>query len=184
MRLTQRDVEIIDFLKRVVVADTQTLLKIFFPNASLRTCQARLKMLVDNKHIKCFRENILEQNIYFISRKPSSYKHKIVFSKLIGEMYHQDIEIIKYKTPLKLYNLIADGFIIYKTDVVKMAFVEVERCKNFNIKKYEDLYYSRAWRSNFEKFPGIIVASDKKVNTNDKFDFTICKLDLSDLNIG
>ena len=35
MRLTQRDVEIIDFLKRVVVADTQTLLKIFF---QLRFC--------------------------------------------------------------------------------------------------------------------------------------------------
>ena len=30
MRLTQRDVEIIEFLKRVVVADTQTILKIFF----------------------------------------------------------------------------------------------------------------------------------------------------------
>ena len=65
-----------------------------------------------------------------------------------------------------------------------MAFVEVERCKNFNIKKYEDLYYSRAWRSNFEQFPGIIVISDKKVKINNKFDFTVCKLDLSDLNLG
>jgi hypothetical protein len=85
-------------------------------------------------------------------------------------MTSQDIEIIKYKTPLKLHNIIADGFIVYKTNTVKMAFVEVERCKNFNIKKYEDLYYSRAWRSNFEQFPGIIVISDKKVNTNNKFD--------------
>ena len=51
MRLTERDLDIIDFLKRVVVADTLTLQRIFFKNASLRTCQARLKMLVDNKHI-------------------------------------------------------------------------------------------------------------------------------------
>ena len=39
---------VIDFLKKVVVADTITLQRIFFKNASLRTCQARLKMLVDN----------------------------------------------------------------------------------------------------------------------------------------
>ena len=54
MRLTERDLDIIDFLKRVVVADTQTILKIFFKDASLRTCQARLKMLVDNKSISYY----------------------------------------------------------------------------------------------------------------------------------
>ena len=184
MRLTQRDVEIIEFLKRVVVADTQTLLKIFFPNASLRTCQARLKLLVDNKHIKCFRENILEQNIYFISRKPTSYKHKIVFSRLIGEMYAQDIEIIKYKTPLKLHNIIADGFIIYrKDDQERMLFVEVERTKFFDLKKYEDLYYSRKWKQNFLEFPSILVITDKKVKTNNKFDIKVSKLNLSDLKL-
>ena len=184
MKIQERDLQIIDFIKRVVVADTSTIHKIFFSNCSIRSCQKRLQKLEEGKYIKSFRETILDQKIFYINRKPSSYKHKIVFSKLIGEMTSQGIEIIKYKTPLKLHNIIADGFIIYKTDTVKMAFVEVERCKNFNIKKYEDLYYSRAWRSNFEQFPGIIVASDKKVNTNDKFDFTICKLDLSDLNLG
>ena len=184
MKIQDRDLQIIDFIKRVVVADTSTIHKIFFSNCSIRSCQKRLQKLEEGKYIKSFRETILDQKIFYINRKPSSYKHKIVFSQLIGEMTSQGIEIIKYKTPLKLYNLIADGFIVYKTDTVKMAFVEVERCKNFNIKKYEDLYYSRAWRSNFEKFPGIIVISDKKDNTNDKFDFTICKLDLSDLNLG
>ena len=184
MRLTQRDIDIIEFLKRVVVADTQTILKIFFKEASLRTCQARLKLLVDNKHIKCFRENILEQNIYFISKKPSSYKHKIIFSRLIGEMYNQDIEIIKYKTPLKLHNIIADGFIIYRqNDQEKMAFIEVELTKYFDLKKYEDLYYSRAWKQNFIDFPGILVITDKKVKTNNKFDIKVSKLDLSDLEL-
>ena len=184
MRLTQRDIEIIDFLKRVVVADTQTLLKIFFPNESLRTSQARLKLLVDKKHIKCFRENILEQNIYFISRKPTSYKHKIVFSRLIGEMHAQDIEIIKYKTPLKLLNIIADGFIIYrKDDQERMLFVEVERTKFFDLKKYEELYYSRLWKQNFLEFPSILVITDKKVKVNNKFDIKVSKLNLSDLKL-
>ena len=184
MKIQERDLQIIDFIKRVVVADTETIHKMFFNNCSLRCCQRRLQKLEEGKYIKSFREDILKQKIFYINRKPSSYKHKIVFSQLIGELSARNIEIVKYKTPLKLHNIIADGFIIYKTDTVKMAFVEVERCKNFNIKKYEDLYFSRAWRNNFEKFPGIVVISDKKVKTNNKFDFVTCKLDLSDLNLG
>ena len=184
MRLTQRDIDIIEFLKRVVVADTQTILKIFFKDASLRTCQARLKMLVDNKHIKCFRENILEQNIYFISRKPSSYKHKIVFSRLLGEMYHQDIEIIKYKTPLKLHNIIADGFIIYRqNNQEKMMFIEVELTKYFDLKKYQDLYYSRKYKEKFPVMPNILVVTNKSVKTDNKLNIKVCKLDLSDLKL-
>ena len=182
MKIQQRDLEIIEFLKKVVVADTETIHHIFFKNCTKRTCQIRLQKLVDGKHIKSFRENILEQNIYFISRKPTSYKHKIVFSKLLGVMALNDIEIIKYKTPLKLHNIIADGFVVYRQDnQVKMLFVEVERTKFFDLKKYEDLYYSRSWKTTFNEFPGILVITDKKVKKNNKFDIKVCKLDLSDL---
>ncbi len=183
MQIQERDLQIIDFLKRVVVADTETIRRIFFPKCTIRTCQIRLKKLEEAKKIKSFRESITDPKIYFINRKPSSYKHKIVFSRLIGELTKQNIEIIKYKTPLKLHNIIADGFIIYKTNTVKMAFIEVCRNDYFNLNKYEDLYYSRAWKQNFKEFPQIIVIGDKKVKTNDKFDFKICKLDLSDLKL-
>ena len=99
-------------------------------------------------------------------------------------MCAQDIEIIKYKTPLKLHNIIADGFIIYrKDDQERMLFVEVERTKFFDLKKYEDLYYSRKWKQNFLEFPGILVVTDKKVKTNNKFDIKVSKLNLSDLKL-
>mgnify|MGYP003292503775 CR=1 FL=1 len=56
VKLTDRDVKIIDFLKNNKCADTQTLSNIFF-KGSLRSCQHRLKKLCDNGYLKAFREN-------------------------------------------------------------------------------------------------------------------------------
>ena len=184
IKFTDRDIEIKEFLKKVVVADTETIHQIFFPNASLRTCQARLKLLVDYKFIKAFREDILSQNIFYINKKPSSYKHKIVFSKLLGELHKQGIEILKYVTPLKVGNIIADGFIaINVNEEPRIYLVEVELTKYFDTKKYIDLYYSRAYKEKFPVMPKILVITDKKVKVENKLDITVCKLDLSNLKL-
>lgn len=183
IRLTERDLKIKEFLKDVVVADTETIHNIFFSNASLRTCQARLKLLVDNKVIRAFREDIFSQNIYYL-KKPSSYKHKIVFSKLLGKLHKENIEVLKYVTPLKVGNIIADGFIAVNVDGEnKIYFVEVELTKYFNTKKYIDLYYSRKYKEKFPVMPDILVISDKKVNKDTKLNINTCKLDLSDLKL-
>ena len=183
IRLTERDLKIKEFLKDVVVADTETIHQIFFSNASLRTCQARLKLLVDNKVIRAFREDIFSQNIYCL-KKPSSYKHKIVFSKLLGKLHKEGIEVLKYVTPLKVGNIIADGFIAVNVDGEnKIYFVEVELTKYFNTKKYIDLYYSRKYKEKFPVMPDILVISDKKVNKDAKLNINTCKLDLSDLKL-
>lgn len=182
IKFTERDLEIKEFLKNVVVADTETIHQIFFPNASLRTCQARLKLLVDYKFIKAFREDILSQNIYYLNKKPSSYKHKIVFSQLVGKLHSQGIEVLKYVTPLKVGNIIADGFIAVKiNEEPRIYLVEVELTKYFDTKKYIDLYYSRTWKDKFPVMPRILVITDKKVKTDSKLDITVCKLDLSNL---
>lgn len=183
IKLTERDLKIKEFLKSVVVADTETLHHIFFKNASLRTCQARLKLLVDNKFIKVFREDIFSQNIYCL-KKPSSYKHKIVFSRLLGKLHKDGVTILKYVTPLKISNIIADGFIAINVNGEnKLYFIEVELTKYFNTKKYVDLYYSRGYKEKFPLMPDILVISDKKVNKDKVLKITKCKLDLSDLKL-
>ena len=184
IRFTERDFKIKEFLKDVVVADTETIHKIFFQNASLRTCQARLKLLVDYKFIKAYRSDILSQNIYYLNKKPSSYKHKIVFSQLLGILTDQGIEILKYVTPLKVGNVIADGFIAARIDgEVKIYFVEVELTKYFDLKKYQDLYYSRKYKEKFPVMPSILVITNKSVKTDNKLNIKVCKLDLSDLKL-
>ena len=62
-------------------------------------------------------------------------------------------------------------------------FIEVELTKYFDLKKYEELYYSRLWKQNFIDFPNILAITDKKVKTNNKFDIKVSKLDLSDLKL-
>ena len=64
--ITDRDKEIKEFLKEVSVADTRTISSLFFNGTGIRNCQKRLKQLVDAKYIKCYRENVISQNVYFI----------------------------------------------------------------------------------------------------------------------
>lgn len=183
MIITERDIKIKEFLKEVSVADTKTISILFF-NGSLRRCQQRLKILTDINYIRFFREGIPCQNIFYVGRKPKSWKHKIVFSQLLSELKLQNIEILKYRTPLKICNVIADGFIaINENGINKIYLIEVERTKNFNVNKYIDLYYSRKWKDLFPIFPSILVITDKKIEVNDKLNIKKCKLNLSDLKI-
>lgn len=181
VKLTDRDIQIIEFLKNNKVADTTTLSNIFF-NGSLRSCQQRLKKLVDNGDLKFFRENILSQNIYYVKKKPSSWKHAIKVTQFIAELYKLNIEVLKVKTPFKCGNMIADSLIICRINGdVKILWLEVELTKFFNLSKYEDLYYSRKWKEALPNFGSIVVVSRKKVKTNDKFN--VIKIDTDFSNI-
>ena len=181
VKLTDRDLKIIDFLKNNKVADTETISYIFF-NGSLRSCQHRLKKLVDNGDLKFFRENILSQNIYYVKKKPSSWKHAIKVTQFIAELYKLNIEVLKVKTPFKCGNMIADSLIICRINGdVKILWLEVELTKFFNITKYENLHYSRKWKEVLPTFGSIVVVSRKKVKTNDKFN--VIKIDTDFSNI-
>lgn len=68
--------------------------------------------------------------------------------------------------PLVLLKLKSIRVIIPKKTQVGL---EVELTKFFNLEKYEELYYSRAWKEVFPIFPNIVVVSDKKVKTNNEF---------------
>lgn len=181
--ITDRDKMIKEFLREVSVADTITISILFFPNTTIRNAQKRLKQLVDAKYIKCYRENVISQNVYFI-RKPKNIPHKIKFSQLLAKIKQQNIELLKYKCPFKIDDVIADGLIVIKDrGKVKIYFVEAERTKKLDINKYLDLYYSRAYKEKFPVMPKILVISDKKCPTNEVLNIRNCKWDLSDLKI-
>ena len=181
IRLTPRDEAIIEFLNEVKVADTQTLCNIFF-NGKLRASQLRLKALVDYKYIKVYRENVISQNIYYVKRKPTQIKHSLILSKFIGELYKLGIEVLKIRVPLKVGNIIADGFIAIKyNNEPKIFLVEVENTKYFDTGKYIELKQTREYKSKFPVMPSIICISDKNNKTDDKLDVIFLKTDLSDM---
>lgn len=183
--VTERDKEIKKFLSNVGVCDTRTIHTLFFVGTTTRNCQKRLKQLCDIKFIKAYRENVISQNVYYSKSKPKNIAHKIVFSKLLAELKQQDIEVLKYRCPFKIGDVIADGLIVAKDrGKVKIYFVEVERTKKLNIDKYEALYYSRKWKEFFPVMPGILCITDRKTNTDHAaLEIKTCKIDLSNFRL-
>lgn len=170
IRLTDRDKKIKSFLEEVTIASTSTISEIFF-NGSLRSCQYRLRQLVDYKIIKSFRPSIIEENLFYIKNKPRNYKHKLIFSDLLRELHRLNIEVLKYRCPYVIESnagtVIADGLIVIRTDQVKIFFVEGELSKKLNVSKYESLYYSRReWKEIFPVYPSILCISNRPVVTD------------------
>ena len=172
IRLTSRDEKIKSFLEEVTIASTSTISEIFF-NGSTRSCQYRLRQLVDYKVIKSFRPSIIEENLFYVKNKPRNYKHKILFSKLLGELHRLNVEVLKYRCPYVIKSntgtVIADGLIVIKiNDKVKIFFVEGELSKKLNVLKYEDLYYSRKWKEIFPVYPSILCISNRPIAADHK----------------
>lgn len=179
--ITDRDKEIIQFLKDFKVASTNTISDLFF-NSSLRPCQRRLKYLCEHGYINSYQENVITEKIHYVKRKPTNLQHALILSEFIAKLKTQNIEVIKYKVPYKFENIIADAFIAIRANNKNLIyFVEVENTKQFDLEKYEKLYYSRNWKDTFPIFPGIIVISDKPIKINNKFNIISIKLNLNDI---
>lgn len=182
MIITDRDMKIKEFISEMGVVDTKTLSIIFF-NSSLRSCQNRMKKLVDINYVKCFRENILSQNIYYINKKPKQWKHKIVCSQLIAYLIQQNVEILKARCPFKISNVIVDLLLVARiNEELKIYYVEVERTKQLDIDKYLKLHYSRAYKNYFPFEPSILCITDKRKVPSEKA-LNIIKTDMKFTNL-
>ena len=178
--LTDRDNKIIEFINDFKCATTSTIADIFFP--SLRTAQRRLKYLCEHGYIKAYQEHITLEKIYYIKKKPSQLKHSLILSSFIAEIKKANIEILKYRVQFKLGNTIPDCLLVLRYNNKNYIYlVECENTKQFNLKKYEDLYYSRAYKDILPTFPSIIVISNRPVKKSDKFDVIDVKLDFSNI---
>lgn len=180
--ITDRDKDIIQFLKDFKVATTTTIADIYF-NSSLRPCQRRLKYLAEHGHIKSYQENIITEKIHYVRKKPVNLKHALILSEFIAKLKINNIEILKYKVPYKIDNVIADAFIAIRVNNQNyIYFVEVENTKKFDLDKYEKLYYSRSWKSVFPILPEVIVITDKPVSDSKIIKIRKIKLNLSNLH--
>ena len=179
--LNKRDYEIIEFIKEFKVATTSTIANMFFP--SLRTAQRRLKYLAEHGYIKAYQEHITLEKIYYINKRPSQLKHSLILSSFISELKKANIDILKYKVHFKIGNVISDCLLVLNYNNKNYIYlVEVENTKAFNLVKYEDLYYSRAYKEKLPTFPNIVAISNRTVKKSNKFDVIDIKLDFSNID--
>lgn len=164
IRITDRDTEMLDFIRTVKVADADSLSKIFF-NGSLRSCQKRLLMLNDCGYINRFRDNNWEPYVYYTGKKDKQWRHNVYLSKLTAKLKEDGAEILKIKSSTKINNVIVDGIIAVKKDgSIKICMIEIERnYRKETINKYIELYKSGKYADcGFKVFPTLILITDKK----------------------
>ena len=185
MKITEKDLKIVEFLDIVGVADTSTINKMFFNN-SVKACKNRMKPLYDFKLVKRMdRIYINQEYVYYTKKKPKQLEHKLLFSRFVAELKYGGAEIIKIKCPLKISDVIADGFIVYKVnETTRIALVEVENQKSFksNMSKYKSLYRSMAWKEYFNVFPNIIIVSNEREIKIDDLNLIFIKKDFSNID--
>lgn len=79
MELTDRDIDIIKFVKENTGATISQLQELFFPSYSMAA--KRLKILADNKYIKETTHPVLGKKVYYIKKIPSF--HTLVLTDIL-----------------------------------------------------------------------------------------------------
>lgn len=180
--LTNRDQEILNFLNEYKCANTSTIANIFF-NGSKRPCTRRLKNLREHGFIKSSQDFVCLEQIHYINKKPTQIKHSTIVTNFIGELYKNNIEILKTKLEFKIDNVRSDLLLVCKVDgKTKIFFIEVCNTKKFDINKYIKLKNNNNWKEYFPIFPSIIVISNKPVDTNKDLNIITMDLDLNNFN--
>ena len=153
MKLTNRDVDIINFIEKVKGATIEQIQIMFFP--SYDTAKRRLRALKENNFLKCAIHPVLNKKIYYIKRLPSY--HSIIINHvcilLKDKIYRvqKEFKIDKYKVDALLV-LKDKTIVILEVDIFNRTTKE----KYINIKKVMD--------SKRLKFKMLIVEKRKNKN--------------------
>ena len=153
MKLTNRDIDIINFVEKAKGASIKQIQIMFFP--SYNTAKRRLRQLKENNFLKCAIHPVLNKKIYYIKRLPSY--HSIIINHvcilLKDKIYRvqKEFKIDKYKV---------DALLVLKDKTIVILEVDIfnrtSKEKYINIKKVMD--------SKGLKFKMLIVEKRKNKN--------------------
>jgi hypothetical protein len=157
---------------------------LFFP--SLKMAQKRMQRLTETGKVKRTRENLGQPYCYYYERKPGQIDHRLGMNwirlwlmkrlKSWEQMYSFDYEIN--------YGLLRpDGMISIKNITTgQYKFIYIEYDRGFNkfdkVEKYERWYDSEGyadqwWVRYTEKFPLILVVSERHPNIKSRLSFRV-----------
>lgn len=197
MRLTNRDIQVIEFLKEFRVASTSDLMKLF--GFTQPSCNRRMRQLMEEfRYIKKIEYNptynfyndkykagLKNQNVYYWNRK-SAIEHDLLINQFYIELLRQskeegfDVKEFKreYRITLDDFTVIADAYILIEYKGSECEYLlELENNKNFNYKKYYKL------ESEGILVPPVIVCTNRKAyNYCKNLEIIKVRLELSDMN--
>ena len=195
IRLTNRDIQIIEFLKEFRVASTSDLMELFNFNQS--SINRRMKQLMEefkdikkidynptynfyNDKYKCKLKN---ENVYYWKRKSKSIEHDLLINKVYMELLNNKDFVIKefkreYRITLDDFTVIVDGYILIEyRDREYEYLLELENNKNWNYKKYYKLEQEGII------LPPLVICTNRRiVNYCKNLEIIKIKLNLSDID--
>ena len=186
--MTDRDINIVNFIHEVGLATTKNINDLFFSDVSKTVLSRRLNHLVDYNFLKRIRVKELNNSyMYYIDSKPKHLVHELIGTSFYVALSNLGFNIIRFMRNKKLGNCIIDIIVIAEINgSEEVFFVEVQRHFNHITKctdKYKELYYSNTWKEVFEDFPKVVVVSDMKyLPRYSEFEVLKIKTDCSDIN--
>ena len=163
--ITNRDLQVVDFLDKYRIASTTTLEHFFFP--SRRVAQRRLKVLSDMNYIRRSKENFYSDYYYYL-KKPKQLRHSLLITNFYRE-FSKYVEIQHFECQKKIDQIIPDGLIGYtKNHIKKIAILEVELSNNgFDYQKYRNFPHKK----HFNMIPDIFVVTKHQIKNDSKINF-------------
>ena len=195
IRLTNRDIQIIEFLKEFRVVSTSDLMELFNFNQS--SVNRRMKQLMEEfKDIKKIDYNptynfyndkyeckLKNENVYYWKRKSKSIEHDLLINKVYMELLNNKDFVIKefkreYKITLDDFTVIVDGYILIEYRGREYEYLlELENNKNWSYKKYYKLEQEGII------LPPLVICTNRRiVNYCKNLEIIKIKLNLSDID--
>lgn len=167
--LTDRDRAIYYHIEKYKFASIEQIQKAFFKEQkySYDIARRRLNKLVSNDYLKCSRNFITNQNIYYIDNQYRKVSlHSILLMDYYVELLHCNAEIVHFEKEKEWLDgkIRSDGFCIYDFNGYRFYnLIEVNASHNkLNLEKYESLFNSGELQKAYGVFPTIILIDDIK----------------------
>lgn len=156
--ITNRDIEVVEFLKEFKVARRDTLLALFYP--SLRIAQERLSILTDEKLIKRIRDHNNMQYIYY-TKMPEQLKHSLLVTDFYRELRKRS-DKVTFKIEPQYGSIRPDAVFGYmEGDKGKIGLLEAEIShKGFDWNKYIR-FFGGEYKSHLPALPVLCIVGDK-----------------------
>jgi len=174
--ITDRDYEVIEFLKTFKVASTDTLTELFYKNP--RTARYRLKQLTDKKMIRRSRDAVTNQYLYFV-KKPAQLRHSLLVTDFYRELNKYTSQVVFFARETEICGKRPDavfGYRINKDEYVGLLEVEISH-KGFDCDKYRNSKFVNYFPVKPKLF---IVSNQKKIKTDD----LLCACSVCDTNLS
>lgn len=138
--LTPRDVEMITFLQKGFVADTNLLNDLFFH--SIKPCHRRLAKLYRSGFLTRGRHDSREPFVYYQGRLPKNVKYALTKTRIFTRFKNSQLTILDYRSNYQLVTLPVDLFLIVETPqhTILPILIDLKLKGTFQVKRMEEAF--------------------------------------------